>query len=374
MTLGRATGRLEKQKMTATEPRNELRPCASIALWLAILNSAGCSSPAAVERVVDSDPPEARGTVEVKPAADGAVADDRNPVSEARALPAILQELGISLVRIESGRFQMGNPDQSRFGQFSQGEGPQHPVVISNDLLVARHEVTVGQFRRFVSQTGYVTEAEQSGKGCNGLDVASGSVVRKSDCVWLSPGFRQTDDHPVVCVSWNDALAFCQWLTSKTGLTCRLPTEAEWEYCCRAGSARVFAGGDDADSLRRIANCGDLSLKALCRSLTSTADWDDTYPFTAPVGSFQATTFGIYDMHGNVGEWCLDWFDPDYFATSPEMDPQGPEQAETWRVVRGGSWYNNPFSCRSSGRHDGVPTEASTTNGFRVVIANSDND
>ena len=145
--------------MTATEPRNELRPCASIALWLAILNSAGCSSPAAVERVVDSDPPEARGTVEVKPAADGAVADDRNPVSEARALPAILQELGISLVRIESGRFQMGNPDQSRFGKFSQGEGPQHPVVISNDLLVARHEVTVGQFRRFVSQTGYVTEA-----------------------------------------------------------------------------------------------------------------------------------------------------------------------------------------------------------------------
>lgn len=362
--------------MTAMEPRNQLCPCGllctPIALWLAISNFAGCGSPPAVESVVDSDTAEAQGPVEVKPVADETAGDERNPVGEPRGLPASLQELGISLVRIESGRFQMGSADRSRFGRFSQCEGPQHTVVISNDLLVARHEVTVGQFQKFVSQTGYVTEAEQSGKGCNGLDVASGSVVRKSDCVWSSPGFRQTDDHPVVCVSWNDALAFCQWLTSKTGQTFRLPTEAEWEYCCRAGSDRVFATGDDADSLRRIANCGDLSLKALCRSLTSTADWDDMYPFTAPVGSFQATSFGIYDMHGNVGEWCLDWFDADYFAKSPETDPRGPEKADTWRVVRGGSWYNNPFSCRSSGRHDGVPTEASTTNGFRVVAEISD--
>lgn len=328
-----------------------------------------------VERDVDSDNAEAQGTVEVKPAVDGAAADkQRNPVGEPRALPAILKELGIALVRIESGRFQMGSTDPARFGRFSQCEGPQHSVMISNDLLVARHEVTVGQFRKFVSETDYVTEAEESKKGCNGLDIASGSVVRKSDCVWSSPGFRQTDDHPVVCVSWNDAMAFCQWLTSKTGKTFRLPSEAEWEYCCRAGSDRMFATGDEADSLRRIANCGDLSLKALCRSLTSTADWDDSYPFTAPVGSFQATTFGIYDMHGNVGEWCLDWFDADYFANSPETDPRGPGKADTWRVVRGGSWYNSPFSCRSSGRHDGVPTEASTTNGFRVVAEIPDDD
>lgn len=361
--------------MSAKEPRNELRPegflCALIALWLAIFIVAGCGSPPAFERVVDSDNAEAQGTAEVKPAA---AADERNAVDEASALTAILKELGISLVRIESGRFQMGSADPARFGGFSQSEGPQHSVVISQDLLVARHEVTVGQFQKFVSHTDYVTEAEQTGNGCNGLDVASGNVVRKSACVWSSPGFRQTDDHPVVCVSWNDAMAFCQWLTSKTGQTFRLPTEAEWEYCCRAGSDRMFATGDDANSLGRIANCGDLSLKALCRSLTSTAEWDDSYPFPAPVGSFQANTFGIYDMHGNVGEWCLDWFDADYFARSPEVDPRGPEQADTWRVVRGGSWYNSPVSCRSSGRHDGVPTEASTTNGFRVVAEISENE
>ena len=362
--------------MTAKELRNKLRPsascCVPIAVWLTLSNLAGCDLPPVVESVFDSDTAEAKMAVDVRPVADGTPADERNPVGEPRALPAILQELGISLVRIESGRFQMGSADRSRFGRFSQCEGPQHTVVISNDLLVARHEVTVGQFQTFVSQAGYVTDAEQSGKGCNGLDVASGNVVRKSDCVWSSPGFRQTDDHPVVCVSWNDATAFCRWLTSKTGQTFRLPTEAEWEYCCRAGSDRMFANGDDADSLRGIANCGDLSLKALCRSLTSTADWNDSYPFTAPIGSFQANTFGIDDMHGNVGEWCLDWFDADYFAKSPEADPQGPEQADTWHVVRGGSWYNNPFSCRSSGRHDGIPTEASTTNGFRVVAQFSD--
>ena len=286
--------------------------------------------------------------------------------------PTALHDLKLSLVRIKAGMFQMGSSEPERYGEFSRSEGPRHQVRITRDFEISRHEVTVGQFRKFVAATDFVTEAERSREGCNGLDVSTGGVIRRPDCVWSSPGFEQSERHPVVCVSWADAAAFCEWLSKKSGQVCRLPTEAEWEYCCRAGTDSVFEVGDDIKSVEPVANCGDQSLRKRCTFLTGTADWNDGFAFTAPVGAFKANRFGLHDMRGNVGEWCLDWFDADYYTQSPETDPRGPKTAQKWQVVRGGSWYNNPASCRSSGRHDGIPTEASTTNGFRIVVEISD--
>lgn len=275
---------------------------------------------------------------------------------------------GMAMVFIPAGQFRMGSAEPERLGSYSRCEGPQHLVRITRSLRISQFEVTVGQFQKFVQAAGYVTDAELSKAGCNGLDLATGQVIRRPECIWKSPGFAQTAQHPVVCVSWNDASEFCRWLSVTTGEIYRLPTEAEWEYCCRAGTDTFLATGDALDSLKSAGNCGDQSLRAQCPSLDASAEWDDGFAFTAPAGSFRPNKFGLYDMHGNVGEWCHDWFDDDYYANSPMNDPRGPSTTQQWRVVRGGSWYNNPVSCRSSGRHDGVPTEASTTNGFRVVM------
>jgi formylglycine-generating enzyme required for sulfatase activity len=304
-----------------------------------------------------------------------AACQGRQPANELDAIdppssnePDLLQDLNITLIHIPAGEFLMGNAAADQYGRYSKCEGPRHDVRISRDFHVSRFEITVRQFRAFVVATGYRSEAERSGMGCNTLDTDTGRVVRSPTCIWKSSGFDQTDDHPVVCVSWRDAVAFCAWLSQATGRHCRLPTEAEWEYCCRAGSNAAFSTGDTIGSLKGTANCGDQSLTAVCRSATATAPWADTFAFTAPVGSFRVNTFGLNDMHGNVGEWCSDWFEAEYYGRSQRQDPRGPSSPTDWHVVRGGSWYNAPVSCRSSGRHDGIPTEASTTNGFRIVV------
>ena len=246
-------------------------------------------------------------------------------------------------------------------------ESPQHTVRLSRAFWIGEHEVTVGQFRQFVAATGTLTDAEQLGTGVFGLDLETGKVEERPAQIWTSPGFPQTDAHPVVAVSWNDAQAFCRWLSEKEGVACRLPTEAEWEYACRAGSDAPYSCGE-WQSLREAANIGDLELRSRFSGATGCAPWNDGFAFTAPVGSFQPNAFGLYDLHGNVGEWCQDWFDAGYYARSPAVDPRGPEAPTAWRVVRGGSWYNSAPSCRSASRHDCAATAPSTTNGFRVVI------
>lgn len=274
---------------------------------------------------------------------------------------------------IPAGTFVMGSPDPNEFGKASACEGPQHSVTLTRPFKISRHEVTVGQFREFVNETGYRTEAERNGLGCNGLDKDTGAVIRSPDWIWSQPGFEQTDDHPVVCVSHADAVEFCRWLSTKLDADCRLPTEAEWEYCCRAGSTTRYSTGETPNGLNGSANCGDQSLiRVFPQFAESAAQWDDGFTWTAPVGTFAPNAFGLHDLHGNVGEWCGDWFEFNYYTSTEAVDPEGPpESAATrasWHVVRGGSWFNAPPSLRSSGRHDGVPTEASTTNGFRVVI------
>ncbi len=287
---------------------------------------------------------------------------DSVPISPER----MTNRLGMALRLIPAGEFKMGTEDASLFGEFAACEQPQHIVRLTRPFWMSECEVTVGQFRRFVAATGYRTEAEQSGQGVNGLDLLTGEVAQRPDRIWSSPGFSQSDQHPVVGVSRNDAQEFCVWLSQLEERTYRLPTEAEWEYACRAGAKTAFASGEVFEP--RMGNVGDLALRAVFTSATDTANWSDQFPFTAPVGTFQPNRFGLFDMHGNVGEWCHDWFDAEYYAASSETDPQGPEAATHWRVVRGGSWYNSPVHCRSAGRHDGLPTAPSTTNGFRVVL------
>ncbi len=296
--------------------------------------------------------------------------DASKSTDAADSTPAPLERMinrpGLSLRLIPAGEYLMGADDVSPFGEVAACEHPAHVVRLTRSFWMSECEVTVGQFRGFVAATGYRTEAERSGQGVNGLDLATGEVAQRAGRIWSSPGFAQTDQHPVVGASWRDAQEFCAWLSQLEGETYRLPTEAEWEYACRARTKTAFASGDSFSP--HLGNVGDAALRAVFPAATDSASWSDQYPFTAPVGSFQPNRFGLYDMHGNVGEWCLDWFDAKYYASSPEVNPQGPGAATEWRVVRGGSWYNSPAHCRSACRHDGLPTAPSTTNGFRVVM------
>jgi len=297
--------------------------------------------------------------------AESAPAADSRPVIKSTVTT---NSAGQEFVKIPAGTFRMGIDGGREIGPQCYSERPAHSVTISQSFWLGRHEVTVGQFRQFVDATGYRTEAEQSGSGCNGLNLKTGAVEQRPEWTWRDTGFNQTDRHPVVCVSWADANAFCDWLSERESVRHRLPTEAEWEYACRAGSQTLLSTGDSLHSLEGHANCGDRSLLRVFSRARGVPPWDDGFSFTAPVGSFRPNAFGLFDMHGNVGEWCSDWFDPQYYDVSSRVDPTGPVTSSYWRAVRGGSWYNTPSSCRSSGRHDGVPTAASTTNGFRVVM------
>jgi len=284
------------------------------------------------------------------------------PRSREREVPsdALKLDLGggvtMELVRIAAGRFMMGSMTGAA------DERPVHEVTISAPWYLGRFEVTRAQFARFAAETGYRTEAEKDGWA----HVWSGAGwERKPGANWRNPGFPQDDRHPVVLVSWNDAKAFCDWLSKRSGLACRLPTEAEWEYACRAGTRTRYSWGDNPDDGGGWANLADLSAKKKYPGWT-TFRWDDGHVFTAPVGSFRANAWGLHDMHGNVWEWCADWYQNTYYAKSPGRDPKGPDTG-TMRVLRGGSWNDRPETCTSSLRSGNVPSTRLNILGFRVA-------
>ncbi len=155
-------------------------------------------------------------------------------------------------------------------------------------------------------------------------------------------------------------MAFCDWLSQREGKRYRLPTEAEWQYACRAGTMTRFASGDDEDGLLAVGNVADAGLGALG------IKGRDGYPFTAPVGRFRPNGFGLYDMHGNAGEWCSDWYDKEYYKTSPAENPHGPHTGSS-RVLRGGAWVYDAVGCRSAARGAEEPALRLYLDGFRVV-------
>jgi len=166
----------------------------------------------------------------------------------------------------------------------------------------------------------------------------------------------------------SDASAFCQWFAGKEGKVYRLPTEAEWEYACRAGSTTQYLGGDDPRSVRPFANVADASFVAAIPGLSTWAAWSDRFPFTAPAGQFERSAFGLYDGVGNATEWCADWYRPDWYKQSPSDDPTGPASGST-RVVRGSSWEHVIPGCfRSSYRGGNGPNYRSVCTGFRLAM------
>jgi formylglycine-generating enzyme required for sulfatase activity len=281
---------------------------------------------------------------------------------------------GMKLKLIPAGTFTMGSPEGEADRRVDEDA---HKVRITKAFYVGAHTVTVGQFRRFVQEESYRTQAE---KGKGGFGYNGGMKCfegPKRIYSWKRTGWRQTEKHPVVNVSWHDAVAFCAWLNEADkkmpkGWGYRLPTEAEWEYACRAGSASRYHFGNDARELPKYANVADLSLRRLLEGEPydrwDYARWNDRHPFTAPVGSYKPNKFGLFDMHGNVYQWCADWYGKDYYLQSPDEDPKGPD-TEGHRVLRGGPWKEGAKACRSAGRGGYLPTGYDFDIGFRVVLA-----
>jgi formylglycine-generating enzyme len=289
-----------------------------------------------------------------------------------------INSIGMKLATIPAGEFLMGSPGKAEDVlswaqqmspgfpyqlEWFTGETPQHRVRITEPFAMGAFEVTKGQFAQFVASTSYVTDAEKSHGGTGWA--GGNDFHRDPKFNWRNTGHEQTDSHPVVNVSWNDAVAFCQWLSTKEGRTYRLPTEAEWEYACRAGTTTRYNFGDDPEGLVAVGNVRDKTDQEQFSWIHCLAA-SDGYAFTAPVGQFQANGFGLYDMHGNVGEWCLDWYSEEYFPQSPPENPPGPSTGSL-HVVRGGGWSRRAVGCRSTSRRANAATDCVDNIGFRVV-------
>jgi formylglycine-generating enzyme required for sulfatase activity len=281
-------------------------------------------------------------------------------------------------VLIPAGEFDMGSPDRDQVA--ADDEKPQHRVRITRPFYLDATEITRGRFRRVVESTGLTTEAERDGKGGWGWNETAAKFERDSKYTWRNAGFPQTDEHPVVNVSWNDAVAFCNRLSELDGLKpyyhfgdgeqsggdgYRLPTEAEWEYACRARSTARYASGDDPETLAEVGNIADATAKRKYPDWTTIAA-SDGYLYTAPVGRFKPNGFGLFDMHGNVWEWCWDGYEAEYYKGSPDADPSGPLNASV-RVGRGGSGFSDPRLARSARRFRDEPGYRDGLLGFRVA-------
>jgi formylglycine-generating enzyme len=312
-----------------------------------------------------------------------ALATAREPKA-ANAEKRIINSIGMELTLIPSGEFTMGsgesargtadffrkNYENLRRADFFEDEHPQHRVRITKPFYLGTYHVTLGQFRRFVTDTGYKTDAEKGGEinGGVGWSAAKKRFELNEKYSWRNAGWFQTDDHPVVNVSWNDAVAFCKWLGRKEDRRYRLPTEAEWEYACRAGTTTRYCNGDDPETLAKVANVADATAKA------SFPDWitikaSDGYVFTAPVGKFNPNAFGLYDMRGNACQWCSDWYGAYSNANHTTDDPTGPGSGD-FRVRRGSSWYggdDGPLISRSASRRGDGPFYRNYATGFRVA-------
>lgn len=267
--------------------------------------------------------------------------------------------LGMELIPIPAGTFEMGSSIRTQ-------ERPIHSVQIAHRFLMSRFEVTVGEFRTFVEATDYKTEAERSGQGGKHLPAPYGELVQSPEYVWDAPGFEQSEDHPVVQVSWNDARAFCEWLSRKEGRNYRLPTEAEWEYACRGTSSTQWFFGAQSENYPSYANVRDVSLAKRYNLISALQPKSDGHAQTAAVGSYLPNGFGLYDTHGNVREWCSDHYSASYYAKSPPADPAGPDKGNS-RVHRGGSYLESLDFTRSSHRGYDSPSEARSDLGFRVI-------
>lgn len=294
----------------------------------------------------------------------------------------------LQMAYLYAGDFVMGAAadDSSGNEEWDRWTRPQHSVHIGNFLL-GYYEVTVGQFRKFVDTTGYITDAERPGPG-SGCYVPreDGEFVLQHGASWRAPGFAQDDYHPVVCVSWNDVQRYIAWLNGPT-TTFRLPSEAEWEFAARAGTttphpwsetgnfftrlvASAKAGADGGPLPDRACSYANVADEALRKQMNwpTAHDCDDKYVFTTRGGYIGRNDFKLYDMIGNVAEWTQDCWHPGYGGA--------PRDAKPWtsgdcgqHVVRGGSWSSGPGAARSAYRNRNPASYRATDLGFRLARA-----
>lgn len=273
---------------------------------------------------------------------------------------------GPDLVVVPLGSFRMGSPARERGRR--DNEGPQREVRIERPFAIARTEVSVAEFRAFVEATGHVTTAERVGASTV-YDERSGRMVQRRGVDWRRnyAGEPARDADPVVHVSWDDAMAFAAWLSSATGKSYRLPSEAEFEYALRAGTTTRFhwGDGDPPEIIGNFTGLGDRSPsgRAWTRGFPRYADG---YWGPAPVASFAPNAFGVHDLDGNVAEWVEDCWHDSYL--------RAPDDASAWvnpgcarHVVRGGSWGSAPEQFRSAYRASAARDLRSGRTGFRVV-------
>ncbi len=264
-----------------------------------------------------------------------------------------------NMVLIKSGSFQMGSNDGS------DNEKPIHTVTVS-DFYLSKYEVTVAEFRAFINDSGYVTDAEKEGNSY-GYDGTTWKSIDGRNWRHDTEGNTGQDDHPVVNVSWNDAVAYCDWMSKKTGKMYRLPTEAEWEYAAGNGYRHTkYSWGNGDPSGKTGGSLRDESSERKFNWGSIFEGYDDGYATTAPVGSFNKNDFDLFDMTGNVWEWCSDWYGSDYYKTSPSGNPKGPDSG-SYRVIRGGSWNYSPQSCRVANRYFLTPGNRNYSIGFRLA-------
>ncbi len=262
-----------------------------------------------------------------------------------------------------------------------EGELPRHKVRIAKSFYMGQFEVTLEEFLQFYRDAKYKIEAEYGGKPSWGYEKKK-LIESHRFRPWDPVDWKIETNHPAIYISWNDAVAFCDWLSKKEGHKYRLPTEAEWEYACRAGTNGRYYFGNDPEELVRNANGSDADQQAIIPKsnivvfdkgkVTDTkipypyVSGRDGYPWTAPVGRFRPNAFGLYDMHGNAWEWCSDWYDKDYYKNSPGDDPQGPITGSS-RMIRGGGCCNTPVGLRCAFREVCPPSTCHFGSGFRVV-------
>lgn len=287
----------------------------------------------------------------------------QEPKGKGKAVPeskvAVFTETntGMEFIFVKGGCYPMGNTFEGIEGKTS----PYHPRYLEDytpethdervhevcvrDFYLGKCEVTNGQYRRFVLETGsHLPEWEEPESNHN---IYTGG----SDYYAAMGNALTADDHPVVGISWHDAAAFTNWLSEKTGRSFRLPTEAQWEFAARSGGkVEKWAGTNDLSSLPKHA-------------------WlaDNANGKTRAVGQKLPNGLGLYDMSGNVWEWCQDWYDDHYYRNSPRNDPQGPPVGTT-RVLRGGSWISIPATVRAANRDWGYPESRTSIYGFRVAM------
>jgi formylglycine-generating enzyme required for sulfatase activity len=249
--------------------------------------------------------------------------------------------INLEMVLIPGGQFHMGAPETEL--ESRDDERPQHPVTVPT-FFMGSTTVTQAQWRQVTT---------------SGLRVR-GLVILNPD-----PSAFKGDDRPVDNISWEDAIIFCDWLSLATGRHYRLPSEAEWEYACRAGTQTPFHFGETIGT--DLANYRGTDNKSIGRSGSYGRGEKNLYrQETTPVKTFNSNAFGLYDMHGDVWEWCQDNYHDNYL-TAPSDGTAWIDKKSNSKVLRGGSWFSYPRKCRSAYHNHDFPSSRDSNFGFRVV-------